>query len=135
MLRQHKFSEIGNCTFHPEEYSTAEQFWNTSWTKSRQHKFTDIGNSIFFHKRSTTSAKFSEGFTPKALFPCNSWEQQCLKNYKNSLDYKMTSSQQHDLSRKRVILSAVGVSSKKSCYFLLPVTTIKVPPKKMFQLQ
>ena len=42
-----QISDIGNSTFRQEEYSTVEQFWNTSWTKSRQHKFTDIGNSIF----------------------------------------------------------------------------------------
>ena len=108
------------------------------WLKSRQRKFTDIGNSIFLRARSSRAAKFSEGFTPCSLFCLYCREQQGLKtsaSYENSQDYKNDVFAALWLEPKRVISSAGDVSSTKSRHFLPPVTTIKVPSKKMYPLQ
>ena len=88
--RQLKSSDIGNSTFHLEEYSTTEQFWNTLWTNSRQHKFTDIGNSIFLQVRSSIAAKLSVGFIPYSLFSLNYREQQGLKSSHPAKNHRTT---------------------------------------------
>ena len=64
LSQDYKFTNIGNSIFRKEEHSTAGQWLDTSWLKSRQLKFPHIDNNIFRKERSSTAVKFFEVFTP-----------------------------------------------------------------------
>ena len=120
----------------PEEYSTAGKFYWQLVVKvetAQIHRYRQQHISLGEVQH---SSKILWGIC--SLFPLNCREQQWLKTntssensqgYKNYIFYALW------LQPKKVILSAGGVISKKSHYFLPSVTTIKVPSKKMFPLQ